>query len=104
MVQREAIRRRRKRSRERFRALKELEDFGVTNHMASFVMLKRGWLHLLRVRYTLFFFELLYRTIFTDVTPGRLRGLQTIHFAHWTVIDRPRSATDSRRGVTRCCS
>jgi Dyp-type peroxidase family len=73
--------------RERFRQLKELEDFGVANHMASFVMLKRGRLHLLRVRYTLFFFELLYRTIFTDITPGRLRGLQTIHFAHWTVID-----------------
>jgi Dyp-type peroxidase family len=73
--------------RERFRELKELEDFGVTNHMASLVMLKRGWLHRWRVRYTLFFFELLYRTIFTDVTPGRLRGLQTIHFAHWTLID-----------------
>lgn len=73
--------------RERFRRLKELEDFGVTNHMASFVMLKRGRLHLLRVRYTLFFFELLYRTLFTDVTPGRLRGLQTIHFAHWSLID-----------------
>jgi Dyp-type peroxidase family len=74
-------------ARARFRQLKELEDFGVTNHMASFVMLKRGWLHRLRVRYTLFFFELLYRTLFTDITPGRLRGLQTIHFAHWTVID-----------------
>jgi Dyp-type peroxidase family len=72
---------------ERFRQLKELEDFGVTNHMSSLVMLKRGWLHRLRVRYTLFFFELLYRTMFTDITPGRLRGLQTIHFAHWTVID-----------------
>jgi Dyp-type peroxidase family len=71
----------------RFRQLKELEDFGVTNHMSSLVMLKRGWLHHLRVRYTLFFFELLYRTMFTDITPGRLRGLQTIHFAHWTVID-----------------
>ena len=79
--------RRPRRITQRFRELKELEDFGVTNHMASLVMLKRGWLHRLRVRYTLFFFELLYRTLFTDITPGRLRGLQTIHFAHWTLID-----------------
>ena len=55
--------------------------------MASLVVLKRGRLHYLRARYTLWFFELLYRTLFTDVTPGRLRGLQTIHFAHWTLID-----------------
>lgn len=71
----------------RFRTLKELEDFSVQNHMASLVVLKSGWIRRLRTRWVLASFEALYRTIFTDITPGRLRGLQTIHFAHWTVLD-----------------
>ena len=69
------------------RAIRELEDEGVQNKMASLVILKDGWLTTFVTRAVLFFFNILYRTVFTDLTPGRLAGLHTIHFGHWTLLD-----------------
>ena len=69
------------------RAIRELEDKGVQNKMASLVILKDGWLTTFVTRAVLFFFNILYRTVFTDLTPGRLAGLHTIHFGHWTLLD-----------------
>jgi Dyp-type peroxidase family len=69
------------------RAIKELEDKGVQNKMASLVILKPGWLTALTTRTVLGLFNLIYRTLFTDLTPGRLAGLHTIHFGHWTLLD-----------------
>ena len=72
--------------REAVARLKELEDFGLQNHMASLLMLKDGWARRLTIRVVLSVFNAVYRTIYTDVTPGRLQGLPTIHFAHWTIV------------------
>lgn len=66
--------------------LKELEDVGVQNHMASLVLLKGGWLRRVSIRAVLGSFNLFYRTFFTDITPGRILGLGTIHFAQWTIV------------------
>ena len=55
--------------------------------MASLVILKSGWMTWLVTRVVLGLFNLIYRTWFTDITPGRLAGLHTIHFGHWTVLD-----------------
>ena len=69
--------------------IKELEDQApqVQNKMASLVVLKSGRMTWIVTRAVLWFFNLLYRTLFTDLTPGRLAGLHTIHFGHWTVLD-----------------
>ncbi len=69
--------------------IRELEDQApqVQNKMASLVILKSGWMTWIVTRAVLWFFNLLYRTLFTDLTPGRLAGLHTIHFGHWTVLD-----------------
>ena len=48
------------------RAIRELEDEGVQNKMASLVILKDGWLTTFVTRAVLFFFNTLYRTVFTD--------------------------------------
>ena len=66
--------------------LTELEDYGVRNHMVSLVLLKPGVTRYLALRTVLFTFNLFYRTVFTDLTPGRLWGLPTIHFAQWTIV------------------
>ena len=55
--------------------------------MASLVILKSGLPRWLVTRLVLGLFNLIYRTVFTDITPGRLAGLHTIHFGHWTVVD-----------------
>jgi Dyp-type peroxidase family len=68
-------------------AIKELEDEGVQNKMASLVILKSGWHRALVTGTVLWLFNLAYRTWFTDITPGRLAGLHTIHFGHWTMLD-----------------
>lgn len=79
--------------------LKELEDVGVQNHMASLVLLKNGWLRRLSIRAVLTSFNLFYRTFFTDITPGRILGLGTIHFAQWTIV--PLVVDDDRGRMTR---
>ena len=79
------------------RAIRELEDKGVQNKMASLVILKEGWLTTFVTRAVLFLFNILYRTVFTDLTPGRLAGLHTIHFGHWTLLDLELSTGRRRR-------
>jgi len=75
--------------KEEVRTIKELEDQAphVQNKMASLVILKSGWMTWIVTRAVLWLFNVLYRTWFTDLTPGRLAGLHTIHFGHWTVLD-----------------
>jgi Dyp-type peroxidase family len=72
--------------REAVNRLKELEDIDVQNHMASLLMLKEGWARRLSIRAVLYVFNAIYRTWYTDITPGRLQGLPTIHFAHWSLV------------------
>ena len=62
------------------------EDNGTHNHLATFVILKSGLLRKISIRLVLHSLNLIYRTWFTDVTPGKLQGLPTIHFAHWTIV------------------
>ena len=79
--------------------IRELEDQDaqIQNKMASLVILKSGPMRWLVTRIVLGLFNLIYRTLFTDVTPGRLAGLHTIHFGHWTVsISRPKAARSRR--------
>lgn len=71
---------------EALNALKELEDQGLHNHMASLVLLKPGLFRRIAIRVVLRGLNLVYRTWFTDVTPGRLMGLPTIHFAQWSIV------------------
>ena len=66
--------------------LAELEDVGLLNHMTSLAPLKPGLPRRLVLRVVLYVFNLAYRTIFTDLTPGRLMGLPAIHFAQWTSV------------------
>ena len=66
--------------------LTEREDRGVRNHMASLALLKPGLLRRVVLRLVFFTNNLFYRTVFTDLTPGRLFGLPTIHFAQWTIV------------------
>ena len=77
-------------------AIQELEDKGVQNKMASLVILKPGFLRWFVTRTVLWLFNLIYRTVFTDITPGRLAGLHTIHFGHWTILD-----LQTKRGTTQ---
>jgi Dyp-type peroxidase family len=79
--------------------LKELEDVGVQNHMASLVLLKGGWLRRVSIRLVLGVFNRFYRTVFTDITPGRILGLATIHFAQWTIL--PLRVTDDQGRIDR---
>ena len=62
------------------------EDHGTHNHLATFVILKPGLLRKISIRLVLLTLNLIYRTWFTDITPGKLSGLPTIHFAHWTIV------------------
>jgi hypothetical protein len=77
-------------------ALTEQEDVGVHNHMASLVLLKPGLLRRITIRAVLHTLNLFYRTVFTDLTPGKLAGLPSIHFAQWSIVkltadsERPR--------------
>lgn len=78
-------------------ALTEQEDVGIHNHMASLALLKPGFLRRIAIRAVLRAFNLAYRTLYTDVTPGRLQGLPTIHFAQWSIVRLPDDATKRRR-------
>jgi Dyp-type peroxidase family len=83
----------------RVREIRDLEDRGVQNKMASLVILKSGWFQWLVARAVLGLFNLIYRTWFTDVTPGRLKGLQTIHFGHWTLLDLTTENKTRQKGL-----
>ncbi len=66
--------------------LKEQEDHEVQNHMCTFTLIQDSVLRRVAARVILFTLNLFYRTFFTDITPGKLQGLPTIHFAHWTIV------------------
>ncbi len=81
------------------RGLQSLEDVTILNHMTSLILLKRGWLRRVSVRIVLGFLNLIYRTWFTDVTPGRVAGLSTIQMAQWSVV--PLDAVDETGASSR---
>jgi len=80
------------------RGLEEDEDVGVLedargrhllcqNHLSSVIPVKPGMLRASLLPVVLFVLNLLARVTFTR---GRLGGIPSIHFAHWTLIDRGR--------------
>jgi Dyp-type peroxidase family len=76
--------------------LKHLEDRRrVLNHMCTFTIMQDSAARRVANRIALGVLNLIYRTWFTDVTPGRLDGLPTIHFAHWTQV--PVADSDGNR-------
>ena len=55
----------------------------VQNHMASISHVKPGWFRRTTLRVVLWFINIVARTI----NDGKLSGIPSIHFAHWSVID-----------------
>jgi hypothetical protein len=62
------------------------EDRVVQNHLASITIVKQGWFRRFTLRTVLWVANLLARTS----TKGELRGIRSIHFAHWSLIDNGR--------------
>jgi hypothetical protein len=62
------------------------EDRVVQNHLASITIVKEGWFRRFTLRTVLWVANLLARTS----TKGELRGIRSIHFAHWSLIDNGR--------------
>jgi hypothetical protein len=71
------------------RRLVEDEDHThvVQNHMASITIVKDGWLRRLVLWVVLWAINLLARA---NATHGKLSGISSIHFAHWSMIDKGR--------------
>jgi hypothetical protein len=65
------------------RALVEREDRIVQNHLASITEVKPGWFRLATLKLVLWFANLLARVS----NKGKLSGIPSIHFAHWSLID-----------------
>jgi hypothetical protein len=55
----------------------------VQNHMASISHVKPGWFRRTTLKVVLWFVNIVARTI----NNGKLSGIPSIHFAHWSVID-----------------
>ncbi|HEY0050326.1 MAG TPA: hypothetical protein VGB68_13610, partial [Pyrinomonadaceae bacterium] len=68
------------------RKLNEQEDRIVQNHLASITLVKPGWFRRWTLRIVLWLANLIARTS----NKGELRGIPTIHFAHWSLIDKGR--------------
>lgn len=70
-------------------AIEQVEDRSdrVTNHLASLVDLKPGWGRRTLLRAVLLVIDVAARTRYTK---GELGGIPSIHFAHWSIIDRGR--------------
>jgi Dyp-type peroxidase family len=77
--------------------LTEQEDAGVHNHMSSLALLKPGLFRRITIRAVLRTLNLIYRTWFTDLTPGKLGGLPTIHFAQWSIVTLTERGEKPRR-------
>jgi len=58
----------------------------VQNHLASITVVKPGWFRRITLRTVLWVANLIART----ATKGELRGIRSIHFAHWALIDNGR--------------
>ncbi|TSJ40496.1 hypothetical protein FO440_12125 [Mucilaginibacter corticis] len=63
--------------------LMENENQIAQNHLASITAIKPGWFRLNLLRFTLFAVNLLARIS----NKGKLSGIPSIHFAHWSIID-----------------
>ncbi|MDB5159514.1 MAG: hypothetical protein JWR50_4221 [Mucilaginibacter sp.] len=63
--------------------LMETENQIAQNHLASITAIKPGWFRLRLLRFTLFAVNLLARIS----NKGKLSGIPSIHFAHWSIIN-----------------
>jgi len=66
------------------RGLVEREDRIVQNHLASITRVKPGWFRLVTLKLVLRLANLVARTS----NKGELSGIPSIHFAHWSLIDK----------------
>lgn len=66
------------------RRLVKQEDHIVQNHLASITKVKPGWFRRFTLRLVLWLANLLARTS----NKGELSGIPSIHFAHWSLIDK----------------
>jgi hypothetical protein len=69
------------------RALAEQEDCATQNHLASLIPVKAGMFRVLVLRVLLYALNLTTRI---NGNKGELGGITSIHFAHWSTIDRGR--------------
>ena len=63
------------------------EDFFALNHLSSIIAVKPGILRAAVLRGVLLVINLVARAVATD---GKLGGIPSIHFAHWSVINKGR--------------
>jgi hypothetical protein len=68
------------------RKLVEREDRIVQNHLASITVVKPGWFRRFTLKLVLRLANLVARTS----NKGKLSGIPSIHFAHWSLIDNGR--------------
>jgi hypothetical protein len=64
-------------------ALMAKENLTTQNHLASITQIKPGWFRLQLLRFVLFAANLLARTS----NKGKLSGIPSIHFAHWSIVE-----------------
>lgn len=69
------------------RRLQDEEDFAAQNHLASVIPIKPGLLRMVVLRSVLLTINLVARVF---ATKGRLGEIPSIHFAHWSMINRNR--------------
>ena len=71
---------------DQIRRLASAEDHIVQNHMASLCYVKPGWFRRTTLKLVLYLTDLVARVS----THGKLSGLDSLHFAHWALIDEGR--------------
>jgi hypothetical protein len=71
---------------EQIKRLASAEDHIVQNHMASLCYVKPGWFRRTTLKLVLYLTNLVARVS----THGKLSGLDSLHFAHWALIDNGR--------------
>jgi hypothetical protein len=71
---------------EQIKQLASAEDHIVQNHMASLCSVKPGWFRRTTLKLVLHLTNLVARIS----THGKLSGLDSLHFAHWALIDNGR--------------
>jgi len=70
----------------KLKLLVENEDrtHSVQNHLANIAIMKPGWIRHITIVGVLWAINLLARAVYTQ---GKLGGIPSIHFAHWSLID-----------------
>jgi len=71
---------------EQIKELASAEENVVQNHMASLCYVKPGWFRRTALKLVLYLTNLVARVS----TQGKLSGLDSLHFAHWALIDNGR--------------